>query len=243
MPWPKGKKRSKESIEKSALAHRGGKLSDVTKLKMSNARKGIKFTEEHKRHLRESRQRVLANPEFIRQISEKSKKAWLKPGFKEMVLSKRIDNPNILSGRQRSSEKQRGRKRPEEQCRNVSLGMKAVLLNNPEAKERRILTLRSKKRKTKIEKIVEEVLCSLGIEFYPEHRFDGVGFVDFWLPAANLVIECDGEYWHSLLEQKIKDTQRDQIHYQKNRQVIRLPERLVHSRNELLSTLGGFLHG
>jgi len=51
--WIKGKKLSKEYIQKLSDAHKGKKLSEETKIKISKASKGRKHTEETKRKLSE----------------------------------------------------------------------------------------------------------------------------------------------------------------------------------------------
>jgi len=49
--------------------------------------------------------------------------------------------------------------------------------------------------RTDIEALVEEELKRRGEEYQFEARL-GIWHVDFFLPQRNLVIECDGEYWH-----------------------------------------------
>lgn len=50
-------------------------------------------------------------------------------------------------------------------------------------------------RRTDIEAMVEAELKRRGEEYQFEARL-GIWYVDFFLPQRNLVIECDGEYWH-----------------------------------------------
>lgn len=57
---------------------------------------------------------------------------------------------------------------------------------------------------TDIEIIVKNALNKLKIKY--EHPFKvGNHLADFYLPKHNLVIECDGEYWHNMPGRKIRD--------------------------------------
>ena len=52
---------------------------------------------------------------------------------------------------------------------------------------------------TGIETIIKDFLNELGIEFKMHcHKILPPREVDFWIPSANLAIECNGLYWHSL---------------------------------------------
>lgn len=54
------------------------------------------------------------------------------------------------------------------------------------------------KKITNIEKIVYDLLVSKNIEFEFQKDIDKKYLVDFYIPSKNLVIEADGDYWHSL---------------------------------------------
>lgn len=67
---------------------------------------------------------------------------------------------------------------------------------------------RSDKR-TKIELKVSKQLNEMGIKFIQQKRVvDKNGktyFLDFYIPSMKTVIECNGDYWHSLDERKERD--------------------------------------
>ena len=46
------------------------------------------------------------------------------------------------------------------------------------------------------ERIMEENLLRSGFMLQKQVHIKGVGLVDFYLPEENVVIECDGDYWH-----------------------------------------------
>lgn len=61
---------------------------------------------------------------------------------------------------------------------------------------------------TSIELAIEQELKSMGIDYRPQHQIDRWS-CDFYIPAAKLVIECDGNYWHSLPDVQRKDRKKD----------------------------------
>lgn len=97
-------------------------------------------------------------------------------------------------------------------------------------------------RRTKTEKVVEEMLLSLGVEFIEQKVFKGIGIADFFLPRQSYVIEADGDYWHSLPGVKEKDERRDAAMQREGIRVLRLPEKeLKESRDSVLSKIYLFL--
>jgi len=48
---------------------------------------------------------------------------------------------------------------------------------------------------SKLEKAMERILDSLGQSYIKQHKI-GCYWVDFAIPELNIVIECDGDYWH-----------------------------------------------
>jgi very-short-patch-repair endonuclease len=59
--------------------------------------------------------------------------------------------------------------------------------------------------KTSIEVVIGSFLDELGVRFIHDRKLTGTSFrPDFYLPDHNLVIECDGLYWHSEAEKDNK---------------------------------------
>jgi len=59
------------------------------------------------------------------------------------------------------------------------------------------------KKYTSIELKINKLLTNMGIVFKDQILLEGVGNMDFFLPNYRIVIQCDGNYWHS--KQKVKD--------------------------------------
>jgi G:T-mismatch repair DNA endonuclease (very short patch repair protein) len=75
-----------------------------------------------------------------------------------------------------------------------------------------------KKKDTKIEIKMGSLLTNLGVDFIKQHQVKNWVF-DFYLPEINLVIECQGDYWHAnpnifdhnnLSEMQMKNIERDE---------------------------------
>jgi SPP1 gp7 family putative phage head morphogenesis protein len=77
--------------------------------------------------------------------------------------------------------------------------------NHPEKRlNARMAKFRKSGRKTDIEKKMAKLLNKMGVDYvfqYPILKYNA----DFAIPALNIVIECDGDYWHSSPEAKARD--------------------------------------
>lgn len=89
-----------------------------------------------------------------------------------------------IAGRKNSmSKKQRWLQLPEEEKQKIR-------------KHCAIMGAKCKKQRTSIEIKIDNLLYSKrNIVYYANHYLDGFVF-DFYLPSLNLVIECQGDYWH-----------------------------------------------
>jgi len=80
-------------------------------------------------------------------------------------------------------------------------------------------------KQTSIELKVKEQLDSFGVEYEEQKEFgNGKYFVDFYIPMFNIVVECDGDYWHSLPNMKKRDEIRDKWFESMGIITIRIPE-------------------
>lgn len=68
----------------------------------------------------------------------------------------------------------------------------------------------TKKKDTSIEKITQTILFENDIDFIKHHLVGGYEF-DLFLPKLNVLIECDGDYWHG---KGVEDTELNEV--QKN---------------------------
>lgn len=62
-----------------------------------------------------------------------------------------------------------------------------------------------KKSGTDIEKAMKKALERNDYEFLEQRGISNISVVDFYLPKQNLIIFCDGDYWHRLPGQELRD--------------------------------------
>lgn len=80
--------------------------------------------------------------------------------------------------------------------------MRKNLLRKGGLNSRKILSL---KHPTSIEKTLYDYLLLKGILFEKQKLINGRFIVDVYIPSLNLVIEADGNYWHTLPRVMKKD--------------------------------------
>jgi len=78
------------------------------------------------------------------------------------------------------------------------------------------------KNKSSIEILMAEELTKNNITFKEQVKFHGM-FLDFLLPNK-IVIECDGEYWHNLPENKKRDIKKNTLLKQEGYKLFRFSE-------------------
>lgn len=96
-------------------------------------------------------------------------------------------------------------------------------------------------RRSSIEIEVEAVLQRLGEPFVAQKKM-GRFLCDFYLPSRKLVIECDGDYWHSRPKQRAKDAKKDRWLTSHGQKVVRLRECEIKA-DSLAAVLGALTDG
>ena len=77
-----------------------------------------------------------------------------------------------------------------------------------------------------IEIAIQRALNQLGIK-HEVHKIIGHLTVDIYIPELNLIVECDGNYWHNLPGQKHKDMKRDYWLRSQGFRVVRIWEKEI----------------
>lgn len=62
---------------------------------------------------------------------------------------------------------------------------------------------------TSIEKKVYDELKKRGVLFEKQKTINERFLVDVYIPSFNLIVECDGDYWHSLKKNQMRDKAKD----------------------------------
>lgn len=111
----------------------------------------------------------------------------------------------------------KGRPWTEEEKENIRRGLKKYYECSPPCK--------IWDNPTSIEIKVAEQLLEYGIKFVYQKPICGAHFIlDFWLPDYQLVIECNGDYWHSRPERKARDKELEEYVFSKGKDILWLWE-------------------
>lgn len=239
-----GKPHSEEHKRKIGEANKGknkGKSYPHTeehKQKVSQALKGRAKSEEHTRKVAEANQGQKRSEETRRKQSQLKKAAWQKPEVRENYSRGAVERWSRPEEHLKTSETTKVAMkeviaRPEFK-RNLKNAMERVYAS-PEYQEAWAEGMSKAHRyrgRTSIEVIVASLLTSLEIEYEEQERI-GRYLVDFYVPTKNLVIECDGTYWHGERKAgaKEKDARKDAFLLSRGYSVFRIPETDIKNGN------------
>jgi very-short-patch-repair endonuclease len=161
------------------------------------------------------------NPDTHKKAIETQKKNWKDGKYKGWWEDKTIETLEKIEGikeklrndkerGRRISEKLKGVPKTEESKRKLSITQKKRYKDNPKLREdasnRRINWLKTKlsNKKSKLEIKFENILNLLNISNIYQYNFKGKLF-DFYLEKYNVLIEVDGDFYHSNPNSKHKD--------------------------------------
>jgi|SRR5579859_7274965 len=89
-----------------------------------------------------------------------------------------------------------------------------------------IVIATSKRQESKEERSMQACLRGLGIHFKTHFPIGGKYVGDVLLTAYNIIVECDGEYWHE--RKATKDDERDLFIAAQGYRVIRIRNKAIH---------------
>jgi len=175
----KGYKHTEESKKKMSMAHKG-------QIPWNKGKTGI-YSKEHREKISEFLRKRIYTEETKRKMSEAHlgmKKPWAK-GFPKGSIPW---NKGLKTGIVPNNAFKKGVYT--ETMRKGSLAGAKTL---------------SERKTTSIEKKVYDELKARGILFEKQKIINGKFLIDAYIPSLNLIIEADGDYWHSLDRVKKKD--------------------------------------
>jgi very-short-patch-repair endonuclease len=82
-------------------------------------------------------------------------------------------------------------------------------------------------RATTIEELIYAELERRGVTFVKQQVIDGLWVADALIPGARVVVECDGEYWHSRPEMQERDREKDRYLKSRGYNALRFPEAAI----------------
>ena len=163
-------------------------------------------------------------PNYPKNRKKKSKEDCLK-------ISKSLKGRKLTEEHKRKiSESEKGKFVSSETKYKISEATKSVWKSkSKDKKEKDILMLIKnssfKSCDTIIERKVEEQLNKYKIKYFKQKPICNAHFVvDFYLPEYKLVIECNGDYWHSLEKAKIRDKELEEYVISKGKDILWLWE-------------------
>lgn len=206
----KGKKLPKEIRKKISIAKKGREFSEEHKKKISDALKGRKLSEEHRKNMKS---RKSWNKGKVNSFSEESRKK-MSEAHKGKKRSKEFCKKISLIQKGKKVSKETVEKQKETMRKKYLNGYTAPFAGKKHTKKARakMKVARAKvvipKKDTKIEKKIQGFLKSLGINFLPHRYMKEIKHsyqCDMYIPSQDnipldIVIECDGDYWHGNLE-------------------------------------------
>lgn len=240
MSFPqKGRSKSEEHRRKLSEANIGKKHTKESRLKMSEAKKGENNPNYGKQHTEENRQKIsnakkggvpwnkgipcaeetrnkisVANTGRVPSKETRDKISIANKGRKHLEAAKiKIGaahkgekNGNWKGGKVKVNCKQCGKekeiyptqikKSKNNFCCHKCLGI--------------YIRTQQKQKNTDIEQLIEKELIKRNISFEPQHPLLDITIVDFFI-QPNIVIYCDGDYWHSTNKRKEKDERQNFI--------------------------------
>ena len=198
----KGSHHTLESIKEMRKSLKGkipwnkgksGIYSKTTLKKMSDVHKNKIATDDTKRKMSEKRKGMIT--------WMKGKHHTEKTKYKMSQLHKGINN-NFF-GKKHSEETKRI---ISEKNKNPSAGTR---LKMSESQSKSYAEGKQKRKDTDIELAMENSLNKEGITYEKQKYIKGVGCADFFLPHFNIIIECDGNFWHKRKGMPQRDITRD----------------------------------
>jgi very-short-patch-repair endonuclease len=250
------KRGSPEWRRKISEAKKGKKLSEEHRRRISEGLRERIRTSDEERIRRSKAMRGEKNPAKRPEVREKLSQAIMgeknpmkRPEVREKFKGERhpmkrfelrerirratIENWKQSEIRERIIEAHRGKRLTEEHRKKISKGIKRYLdslsyeelLARTEPGRRAAICTTSG---TSLEQTVWKILDTIGIEYETQKQI-GPYFVDIYIPSRNLIIECDGEWWHSRPEQIKYDRARDIYLKKRGYHLLRLPERIIKS--------------
>jgi len=200
--WIKGKtKENNDKVKQYSEKLKGRKFSKEHRGKISNSCKGRKISKDIKKKISNSLK------------GRKKSKEWRGKIRKSLKIA--YKNPELIK-----------------KMRKLNLGKKNPMFGRKQTEK--FMDMRKKliipKKDTTIEVKIQNFLKELGYDFFTHQYMKEIehGYqCDILIPALNLVIECDGDYWHKYPIGNDLDHVRTKELIEKGFKVLRLWEREI----------------
>lgn len=220
-----GKKFSDERRAKHSAAQKGttrGTPSSETRAKISAALLGRPLSAEHRASVSATKRGTTLSDEHKAKLSAALKGKTRSPEHQAKISAANTGKALSQAHRASLSAAHKGKLIPLDVRAKLSIALKT---SKKAAEHRR--TMYRLRGCSSIERLVAAALTARGIAFAAEAPI-GSYFADF-LVGDSLVIECDGEYWHSKPRRIEQDRRRDAWMMERGYTIIRLSESEIRS--------------
>lgn len=255
-----------EYRKKSSIANKNSAVSSSSRI--SESVKSLWSTSEYRSKRRPRKEKKLLTPEQRSSLqSEKSKKLWSDPNYRATMMkacteefrAKQSENSKEIWKNPDFREKVKSRWKDESLLSSYSERSKELFKNpdfrskweqktwsDPSYKEKiasGISSFLSSGKDSSLERVTQEILTSLGVDWERQHRIGPYSF-DLYVPSEKILIECQGEYWHSLPEAKSRDSSKFKYidEYFPNYRVLYLHERDFMNVESVKEKISSFLN-
>jgi len=215
-------KQTEKSNQKNRDWHKGKPTwSSLHPQEMSEMMKGDKNPFYGKHHTKENRKKIIKN--LIKDGSW-----WL--GRKQSEKSKQ---KNREAKKKNPTRYWLGKHLPEEMKRKIRITTRITTRKPKFREECRLRRLKQKLPTidTSIELKVKKYLDDRKINYIHPFNLGNRFQCDFYIPFLNLIVECDGSYWHSLPENKRRDKAKDAYAKECGFNILRLTEKEINKGN------------
>jgi len=224
----KGSHHSVESKKKISLGNRGKIILEEVRKKISNSCKGKRVSEITRKKISDSWRKRTVSEETKKKMSDSHKGKKLSEETKRKLSASLKNRKYSEEVKKKYSETKRGAKNPQYGKPSAFRGHS----HSEEAKEKlRQARLRQRipSKDTAIELKVKQQLKECGINFEHPWNLEPYYQCDFYIPGLNLIIECDGSYWHSLPKIQVRDKKKDTFARDCGFKMLRLSEPVIRS--------------
>lgn len=166
-------------------------------------------------------------------VNEKARKLGLKKSreYKRKVMSEALKGNKLRLGIRHTEE---AKERISSTMKNIrgkaseKVRYRKIWNSFSEEKKHKITfnsvkAMHKKKKDTTIELMIKDVIEKNNFK-YEREKSIGKYRCDFYLPEYNLIVECDGDYWHSLPEVAARDIKKDHFLTEKGYKIARIKE-------------------
>lgn len=232
----KGKPLSQEHRAKISASHIGIGHSDETKEKLRLSHLGFKPSPEAIEKNRQSHIGKTATDAARINMSIAQKGKIVSEGTRRKIGLSKLGSKHNEETKNKIRSKLIGRSFSEETRNKISLALRGRVLTE-EWKARIIASWRPVgiNSNTSIEIKVAKLLEEMGLGFEQQAKINGVyGIMDFYIASLNGVIECDGDYWHSLEKGILSDSKKNESLRASGINLLRLPEHEINDEWDMV---------